>query len=191
MTVSREDLKRLCEGATAGPWSWQYDKIFAPSERGGSFNVADVRGWGFFTGNGHGGLALPEKEAVARQDANAAFIAAARTALPALLAEVERLEAELAMIDATLARRPALADLPTRGLQIARAIRVASEADEAKARAEAAESEAAALRQALEAVLADIADYERVNNLAPSPGKPDCWQSVTRAKSVLAGGQSR
>jgi len=36
------------------------------------------------------------------------------------------------------------------------------------------------------ALVADIEDYERVNNLAPSPGKRDCWQSVTHAKDVLA-----
>jgi hypothetical protein len=38
----------------------------------------------------------------------------------------------------------------------------------------------------IETLVADIEDYERVNNLAPSPGKPDCWQSVTRAKAVLS-----
>jgi DNA repair exonuclease SbcCD ATPase subunit len=51
--------------------------------------------------------------------------------------------------------------------------------DEAIARAERAE---AALRN----LITDIEDYERVNNLAPSPGKPDCWQSVTHARAVLA-----
>jgi hypothetical protein len=43
------------------------------------------------------------------------------------------------------------------------------------------------LREALAALIADIEEYERINNLAPNPGKPDCWQSVTRAKAVLAG----
>ena len=41
------------------------------------------------------------------------------------------------------------------------------------------------LEAALRAVVSDIEEYQRINNLFPSPGKPDCWQSVTRAKSVL------
>lgn len=47
------------------------------------------------------------------------------------------------------------------------------------------------LETALRAVLADIEDYERINNLSPSPGKPDCWQSVTHAKKVLASARER
>jgi hypothetical protein len=43
------------------------------------------------------------------------------------------------------------------------------------------------LRAALEGVLADIADYERVNNLAPNPGKKYCWQSVEIAHRALEG----
>jgi hypothetical protein len=39
----------------------------------------------------------------------------------------------------------------------------------------------------LAALVADVEDYERVNNLAPNPGKRDCWQSVTQAKAVLGG----
>jgi hypothetical protein len=39
---------------------------------------------------------------------------------------------------------------------------------------------------ALADLVADIRDYERVNNLSPAPGKNDCWNSVTRAESVLA-----
>lgn len=42
------------------------------------------------------------------------------------------------------------------------------------------------LEIALSALIADIEDYERVNKLSPSPGKADCWQSVTHAKAVLA-----
>ena len=41
------------------------------------------------------------------------------------------------------------------------------------------------LRTALQALVADIEEYERINNLAPNPGKQDCWQSVTRAKAIL------
>jgi hypothetical protein len=39
---------------------------------------------------------------------------------------------------------------------------------------------------ALEQLIADIRDYERTNNLAPTPGKQDCWQSVTHAREALA-----
>ena len=38
----------------------------------------------------------------------------------------------------------------------------------------------------LKALVADIREYERINNLAPSPGKRDCWQSVTWADAVIA-----
>jgi hypothetical protein len=41
------------------------------------------------------------------------------------------------------------------------------------------------LVKALNAVLADISDYERINHLHPNPGHKDCWQSVTNAKEVL------
>lgn len=41
------------------------------------------------------------------------------------------------------------------------------------------------LRAALERVLADIAEYERVNNLAPNPGRQYCWDSVAHAHTVL------
>jgi len=43
------------------------------------------------------------------------------------------------------------------------------------------------LRAALERVLADIAEYERVNNLAPNPGRQYCWDSVANAHAVLEG----
>ena len=39
---------------------------------------------------------------------------------------------------------------------------------------------------ALEAVIRDINDYERVNNLAPNPGRTECWDSVADAKALLA-----
>lgn len=41
------------------------------------------------------------------------------------------------------------------------------------------------LKAALAALIADIEEYERVNKLAPNPGKTDCWQSLTRAKALL------
>jgi organic radical activating enzyme len=47
------------------------------------------------------------------------------------------------------------------------------------------EAEVKRLQAAMRALIADIEEYERINNLAPNPGKPDCWQSVTRAKAAL------
>jgi len=42
-----------------------------------------------------------------------------------------------------------------------------------------------ALVQALRALVDQINDYERVNNLAPNPGRTECWDTVARAKEVL------
>jgi hypothetical protein len=54
----------------------------------------------------------------------------------------------------------------------------------------AAERERCAeLLTVLQAVLADIAEYERVNNLAPNPGRPYCWDSVTRAHAAIRKGE--
>lgn len=39
--------------------------------------------------------------------------------------------------------------------------------------------------EALQAIVADILEYERINNLSPNPGKQDCWQSVTRARAAI------
>jgi hypothetical protein len=43
-----------------------------------------------------------------------------------------------------------------------------------------------ALEAALRAVVNDIHEYERINQLAPSPGKTECWQSVAHAMTVLS-----
>jgi hypothetical protein len=38
---------------------------------------------------------------------------------------------------------------------------------------------------ALQDVIRDIHDYQRINNLAPNPGKTECWDSVARASRLL------
>jgi len=38
---------------------------------------------------------------------------------------------------------------------------------------------------ALEDIIRDINDYEKASNLAPNPGRAECWDSVARAKLVL------
>lgn len=42
------------------------------------------------------------------------------------------------------------------------------------------------LVKALEDVIRDINEYERVNNLVPNPGRSECWDSVARAKALLS-----
>ena len=39
---------------------------------------------------------------------------------------------------------------------------------------------------ALKALVANVLDYEKINNLSPAPGKRDCWQSVTQARAAIA-----
>lgn len=51
--------------------------------------------------------------------------------------------------------------------------------------ADEAADEIESLIVALTAVVADVMDYERVNNLAPNPGQKQCWQSVTNAKAAI------
>jgi hypothetical protein len=80
--ISDDKLREIlagCEGAQGGPW--KLDKfaayIWAPSEKGGDFpvmddpaengRVAQMRGWGYYTGNGRGALGLPPEEAGMRQ----------------------------------------------------------------------------------------------------------------------------
>ena len=43
---------------------------------------------------------------------------------------------------------------------------------------------------ALENLVADVLEYERINNLAPNPGRRDCWQSVTNARAILSRAQA-
>jgi hypothetical protein len=54
-------------------------------------------------------------------------------------------------------------------------------AERAKTAARIAELEAA-----LRNLVADVDDYERVNNLAPNPGRLHCWESMRVAKDVLS-----
>lgn len=41
-------------------------------------------------------------------------------------------------------------------------------------------------REVLAAIVEQVNDYERVNNLAPKPGRTECWDSVARAKLILS-----
>lgn len=42
------------------------------------------------------------------------------------------------------------------------------------------------LVEAARALVADVLDYQRVNNLSPNPGKAYCWQSVERVQEALS-----
>ena len=78
MTPERiKELRKLCDAATSGPWQERY----RPGRSG--YDVAR-----------YGSTALVGSHPMLRQDAE--FIAAARTALPEALAEIERLRALLA-----------------------------------------------------------------------------------------------
>jgi hypothetical protein len=72
----------------AAPWSyghpWPGGWVMAQSLRGGQAHVADVRGWGYLTGSGVGGLRLPSEEASEIQDRIGHLMAAAPDLLEAL-----------------------------------------------------------------------------------------------------------
>ena len=92
---------------------WRFDPInytvYAHDVPKGPARVADMRGWGYLTGGGHGALGLSETEAWAIQKANASLICVAvnhyravRPARDALLEQaIEALRAHDAyMLDA-------------------------------------------------------------------------------------------
>jgi hypothetical protein len=51
--------------------------------------------------------------------------------------------------------------------------------------------ERAEMLLALKLIVAQIEDYERVNNLAPNPGRKHCWDSVAQAHAIIAKAESR
>jgi len=54
-----------------GPWQTIHGKVFSrhKNDLEDQVTVLDVRSWGYLTGNGHGGLALPRDETARIQDA--------------------------------------------------------------------------------------------------------------------------
>lgn len=57
--------------------------------------------------------------------------------------------------------------------------------------AEKVRAEIERLRAALQGVVSDVLEYERVNNLVPNPGRKYCWDSVDRAQVALGHEQER
>ena len=41
------------------------------------------------------------------------------------------------------------------------------------------------LREVLQRLVDNVLDYEKVNNISPSPGRKYCWDTVEQAVSVL------
>lgn len=93
------ELAQLAEAATSrtdgGEWKadpYGIRQIWAKSLKGGDTHIADIRGWGYLTGGGHGALGLSDDEGLEAQRQIAAFIAAANPATVLdLIAEVAAL----------------------------------------------------------------------------------------------------
>jgi hypothetical protein len=47
------------------------------------------------------------------------------------------------------------------------------------------------LLASLKLVIATIEDYERINNLAPNPGRKHCWDCVGQAHEIIAKAEGR
>lgn len=66
---------------TPGPWVVGYKSLTVGipenAKIGGFEHLFDVRGWGYFTGLGHGALGMSAEDATTIQNANAYLIAAA------------------------------------------------------------------------------------------------------------------
>lgn len=92
-----DDIKARVAALRHDKGSWHADEIAAIVWGGpdtiNDGRICDIRGWGHLTGRG--ALSLTPEEAAATQEARMAFIAHARTDVPALVVEVERLRAAL------------------------------------------------------------------------------------------------
>lgn len=106
MTIDLDALEKLADEATCrtdgGEWKsddYGIRQIWAKSLKGGNAHIADVRGWGYFTGMGHGALGLTEDEGIEAQRQIGQFIAAANPAnIKALIAELKEARGLLANI---------------------------------------------------------------------------------------------
>lgn len=98
-TPDLTNLERLLAEATERPWTagnhWPAGWIMAEGVKKGPMHVAEMRGWGYLTGRGHGALGLTSLEAARIQDANAALIVEAINALPSLISRIRSLQGAL------------------------------------------------------------------------------------------------
>lgn len=90
-----DELESLAKEAhVASPWRNENPKgwVWGPSEKGGDTHILDIRGWGYLTGNGSGGLGLPLDEAHKRYDATGDLVVALVNNLPAILSALRERE---------------------------------------------------------------------------------------------------
>lgn len=94
--AAREAVK-VAPGEWVGGAPWPSDWVVAPNTKiGGHFHVADIRGWGYFTGHGDGGLGLPDDVALAHQGVLAKHVALANpSAILDLIQRVKEAEGAL------------------------------------------------------------------------------------------------
>ena len=121
----------------------------------------------------------PHLEAVERPDTSNAY--RALSAIPHYIRAVETLERLRSASKHGESRGRSSGSDP---------VRVAEEASLPDADLIRAVEEREGLIAALEALVADVLEYERINNLAPNPGRRDCWQSVTNARAILSRAQA-
>jgi hypothetical protein len=101
MTLNLQDLKEKAERATqhysSGEWTADPQSpsfIWGESLKGGNTHVAEPRGWGYYTGRGHGALGLSEDEGLAAQYAIQEHIAAfSPSTAKAMIQELEEARA--------------------------------------------------------------------------------------------------
>lgn len=86
--AEREELHRLCDAATPGPWRVDDDRV-CDGRCGEPFKYNDGSVAGLI--ERHGGCLTIARDV---ESANASFIAGARTAIPRLLAALDEVEAE-------------------------------------------------------------------------------------------------
>jgi len=80
-------LRELCEKATPGPWEWQYSEKWGTSVFNDTLGVITA----YTNERGNPDITIAEEDLE--------FIAAARTALPEILDEVERLRKEVRLLN--------------------------------------------------------------------------------------------
>ena len=99
MDLDLDEIRRATEAATEGPWEYgDVDSIAGGSLYGGGWMIASVDWENDLPRSTGSPLLDSDFRTPAVADANGAFIAGARSWVPALVAEVERLRAALAYL---------------------------------------------------------------------------------------------
>lgn len=99
-------LRAIAEAATQGEWrltNWAGNIVTDNAKIGGDALLFDIRGWGYFTGNGHGALGMSHEAAADQQKANGDFVVAFQPkAARNLLDRMESAEARAEKAEAAL-----------------------------------------------------------------------------------------